>query len=104
MIADLLVESELTEETDAYGPLATVARTQGLVGTESAAEEIRAMGRRSFAVRCDVTDRDQVAAAVARDGRASSARSTSSSTTPGTLDHVGQFADQSPSSGSATCA
>ena len=66
VIADLLVESELTEETDSYGPLATVARTQGLVGSESAAEEIRAMGRRSFAVRCDVTDRDQVAAAVSK--------------------------------------
>ena len=57
VIADLLVESELTEETDSYGPLAMVARTQGLVGTESAAEEIRAMGRRSFAVRCDVSSR-----------------------------------------------
>ena len=34
VIADLLVESELSEETDAYGPLATVARTQGLVHTE----------------------------------------------------------------------
>src|SRR3978361_1065471 len=66
VIADLLVESELSEETDSYGPLAMVARTQGLVGTESAAEEIRAMGRRSFAVRCDVTDRDQVAAAGAK--------------------------------------
>ena len=66
VIADLLVESELSEETDEYGPLATVARTQGLVGTESAAEEIRAMGRRALAVKCDVTDRDQVAAAVAR--------------------------------------
>ena len=65
VIADLLVESELSEETDAYGPLATVARTQGLVGTESAAEEIQAMGRRAFAVRCDVTDRDQVEALAA---------------------------------------
>ena len=39
VIADLLVESELSEETDDYGPLATVARQQGLVGTESAADE-----------------------------------------------------------------
>jgi 3-oxoacyl-[acyl-carrier protein] reductase len=31
VIADLLVESELSEETDEYGPLATVARAQGLV-------------------------------------------------------------------------
>ena len=95
VIADLLVESELTEETDAYGPLATVARTQGLVGTESAAEEIRAMGRRSFAVRCDVTDRDQVAAAVARtvDELGSVDILVNNA---GTLDHVGQFPDQSP--------
>src|SRR5579885_828432 len=40
VIADLLVESELSEETDAYGPLATVARTQGLVHAESTVEEI----------------------------------------------------------------
>jgi 3-oxoacyl-[acyl-carrier protein] reductase len=95
VIADLLVESELTEETDSYGPLATVARTQGLVGTESAAEEIRAMGRRSFAVRCDVTDRDQVAAAVARtvDKLGSIDILINNA---GTLDHVGQFPDQNP--------
>lgn len=47
VIADLLLESQLSEETDAYGPLATVARTQGLVHTESTAEEIRGLGRRA---------------------------------------------------------
>src|SRR5438445_5812152 len=95
VIADLLVESELTEETDEYGPLAMVARTQGLVGTESAAEEIRAMGRRALAVRCDVTDRDQVASAV---GRAVEELGSVDIliNNAGTLDHVGQFHDQNP--------
>src|SRR5436190_2577031 len=95
VIADLLVESELTEDTDAYGPLATVARTQGLVGTESAAEEIRAMGRRALAVKCDVTDREQVAAAV---GRAVDELGSVDIliNNAGTLDHVGQFPDQQP--------
>jgi 3-oxoacyl-[acyl-carrier protein] reductase len=95
VIADLLVESELTEETDAYGPLAMVARTQGLVGSESAAEEIRAMGRRSFAVRCDVTDRDQVAAAVAQTVEELGSVDILVNNA-GTLDHVGQFPAQSP--------
>jgi 3-oxoacyl-[acyl-carrier protein] reductase len=95
VIADLLVESELSEKTDEYGPLATVARTQGLVGTESAAEEIRAMGRRAFAVKCDVTDREQVAAAV---GRAVDELGSVDIliNNAGTLDHVRQFHDQSP--------
>src|SRR5437660_2225021 len=95
VIADLLVESELTEDTDAYGPLAQVARTQGLVGTESAAEEIRATGRRALAVRCDVTDRDQVAAAVAR-AAAELGSVDILINNAGTLDHASQIADQHP--------
>jgi 3-oxoacyl-[acyl-carrier protein] reductase len=95
VIADLLVESELSEETDAYGPLATVARQQGLVGTESAAEEIRSLGRRALAIRCDVTRRDEVEAAVTRtvDELGSVDILVNNA---GTLDHVGQFHDQSP--------
>src|SRR3954469_21940370 len=95
VIADLLVESELSEETDAYGPLAMVARTQGLVQTESAAEEIRAMGRQALAVRCDVTDREQVAAAVARAVEELGSVDILVNNA-GTLDHVGQFGDQQP--------
>jgi 3-oxoacyl-[acyl-carrier protein] reductase len=95
VIADLLVESELTEETDAYGPLATVARQQGMVHTESTADEIRALGRRALAIRCDVTDRDQVAAAVERtvDELGSIDILVNNA---GTLDHVGQFTNQNP--------
>jgi len=66
VVADLLVESQLSEETDRYGSLATVARQQGLVHTEETVRDIEAMGRRALAVRCDVTDRAEVDAAVAR--------------------------------------
>jgi 3-oxoacyl-[acyl-carrier protein] reductase len=96
VIADIQVESETTdEEAERYGPLAQVARTQGLVGTESAADEIRSMGRKALAIRCDVTDRDQVADAV---GRAVSELGSVDIlvNNAGTLDHVGQFADQQP--------
>src|SRR6185437_8603265 len=94
-IADLLVESELSEETDRYGVLAAVARQQGMVHTEETVEEIRAMGRAAIALRCDVTDREQVDHAVARtvdelgcvDILVNNA---------GTLDHAAQFQNQSP--------
>jgi 3-oxoacyl-[acyl-carrier protein] reductase len=95
VIADILVESEVSEETDRYGVLATVARTQGLVYSEATAQEIQELGRRAAAIRCDVTDRAAVDATVARvvadfgsvDILVNNA---------GTLDHVGQFHDQRP--------
>jgi 3-oxoacyl-[acyl-carrier protein] reductase len=96
VIADIQVEAETTdEEAERYGPLAQVARAQGLVYTEATAKEIQALGRRAAAVKCDVTDRNQVAATVARcvedfgsvDILVNNA---------GTLDHVAQIGDQSP--------
>jgi 3-oxoacyl-[acyl-carrier protein] reductase len=94
-IADILVESELSEETDQWGSLATVARAQGLVQTESTAEEIRAMGRRALAIKCDVTDREQVASAVARTVEELGSVDILVNNAA-TLDHVGQFHHQSP--------
>lgn len=41
-------------------------RDSGWLGAPSVVEEIQAMGRRAIAVDCDVTDRDQVEALVAR--------------------------------------
>ncbi|MGH2972752.1 MAG: SDR family NAD(P)-dependent oxidoreductase [Gaiellaceae bacterium] len=94
VVADLLVESELTEETDRYGSLATVARQQGLVHTEETVREIESMGRRALAVRCDVTDREEVDAAVARAvGELGSIDILVNNA--GTLDHVAQFHEQS---------
>src|SRR3982751_2983125 len=94
-VADLLVESELSEETDRYGALATAARQQGLVHTEETVGEIEAMGRRALAMRCDVTSRDDVDAAVARtvDELGSVDILVNNA---GTLDHAAQFHNQSP--------
>jgi 3-oxoacyl-[acyl-carrier protein] reductase len=94
-IADIQVESDESEDADRYGPLAQVARSQGLVYTEATVEEIRTLGRRSTAIKCDVTDRLQVQQAVDRfmeelgsvDILVNNA---------GTLDHLGQLADQVP--------
>ncbi|HKU58023.1 MAG TPA: SDR family oxidoreductase [Gaiellaceae bacterium] len=94
-IADLLVESELTEETDRYGVLATIARQQGMVHTEETVEEIRAMGRAAIAVRCDVTDREQADFAVARTIDELGAVDILVNNA-GTLDHAAQFQHQSP--------
>jgi len=95
VVADLLVESELSEETDRYGALATVARQQGLVHTEETVAEIRGTGRRALAVCCDVTDRAQVDAAVARAVDELGAVDILVNNA-GTLDHVAQFDAQSP--------
>jgi 3-oxoacyl-[acyl-carrier protein] reductase len=95
VVADLLVESQLSEETDRYGALATVARQQGLVHTEETVHEIEAMGRRAIAVRCDVTNRDEVDAAVARTVQELGSVDILVNNA-GTLDHAAQFEKQSP--------
>jgi 3-oxoacyl-[acyl-carrier protein] reductase len=95
-IADIQLESDAGgEDVDRYGPLAQVARAQGLVHTEATAREIDALGRRSLALKCDVTEPDQVAATVARvveelgsvDILVNNAA---------TLDHVARFEQQEP--------
>ena len=91
-IADILVESD-TSAAEQYGVLARAAVAQGMVHTESTVEEIRALGRRALAVRCDVTDRTQVDAAVARVVGELGAVDILVNNA-GTLDHVGQFGDQ----------
>jgi 3-oxoacyl-[acyl-carrier protein] reductase len=94
-IADIQLESYAGEDAASYGVLAQAARAQGMVYTEATADEIRGMGRRALALKCDVTDRAQVDAGVERvveelgsvDILVNNA---------GTLDHVAQFHQQSP--------
>ena len=95
VIADIQVESDESGDEARYGILAHAARAQGLVYSEQTAQAILEMGRRSAAVKCDVTEAEQVAAAVAHvvedfgsvDILINNAA---------TLDHVGQISDQVP--------
>jgi 3-oxoacyl-[acyl-carrier protein] reductase len=94
-IADIQLESDAGEEAARYGVLAQAARAQGIVYTESTAREIEGFGRRALALRCDVTDRAQVDATVARvvDELGSVDILVNNA---GTLDHVARFEQQSP--------
>jgi 3-oxoacyl-[acyl-carrier protein] reductase len=93
VIADILVESDDSGDTDRYGPLAQAARAQGLVHTEATAEEIAGMGRRALALKCDVTDAGQVDAAVKQAVEELGSVDILVNNA-GTLDHVGQIEDQ----------
>jgi 3-oxoacyl-[acyl-carrier protein] reductase len=95
VIADIQVESDESDDAGRYGVLAQAARAQGLVYSEQTASEIAALGRRSAAIKCDVTDRDQVHATVARvvDEFGSVDILVNNAAT---LDHVGQLGDQVP--------
>jgi 3-oxoacyl-[acyl-carrier protein] reductase len=96
VIADIQVESdESTETAESYGVLAQVAKAQGIVYTEATAREIQEFGRRAAAIKCDVTDRGQVDATVARivDEFGSLDILVNNA---GTLDHAAQFQNQSP--------
>ncbi|HEU0304918.1 MAG TPA: SDR family NAD(P)-dependent oxidoreductase [Gaiellaceae bacterium] len=95
VIADIQVESDESGDAARYGILAQAAKVQGLVYSEQTAKEIAELGRRSAAIKCDVTDREQVEATVGRvveelgsvDILVNNAA---------TLDHVGQLRDQVP--------
>jgi 3-oxoacyl-[acyl-carrier protein] reductase len=95
VIADIQLESDSGEAAARYGPLAQAARAQGFVYSEATEREITELGRRAAAVKCDVADRDEVAATVERvvedfgsvDILVNNA---------GTLDHLAQLSDQSP--------
>jgi 3-oxoacyl-[acyl-carrier protein] reductase len=95
VIVDILVESDESADAERYGPLAQAARAQGLVQTEATADEIRGLGRRALALRCDVTDSEQVESAVQRtvDELGSVDILVNNA---GTLDHVGQIENQVP--------
>ena len=94
-IADIQVESDSGEDAERYGLLAQAARAQGLVYSERTVEEIRGLGRRALAARCDVTDREQVAETICRVAEELGPVDILVNNA-GTLDHVAQLREQSP--------
>jgi 3-oxoacyl-[acyl-carrier protein] reductase len=63
VITDILIEDDPDLQTTAEGAnsvLAQVAASQGWVYSNATAEEIRQMGRRSTAIKMDVTDRERI--------------------------------------------
>ena len=94
VVADILVESDDSAAAD-YGPLAQAAAAGGLVQTEGTAREIEALGRRSLALKCDVTDPEGVGAAVERTVEELGSVDILVNNA-GTLDHLGQVENQVP--------
>jgi 3-oxoacyl-[acyl-carrier protein] reductase len=93
-IADIQLESS-EQDVSEWGPLAAAAKREGLVYTEQTVAEIRGLGREALALRCDVSSREQVDAAVARIvGELGSLDILVNNA--GTLDHVAQLGEQSP--------
>jgi 3-oxoacyl-[acyl-carrier protein] reductase len=95
VIADVQLESDEEFEAELYGPLAQAAREQGLVYTEATVREIQALGRRALAVKCDVSDRRQVDAAVARTVEELGSVDILVNNAA-MVDHIGSIADQAP--------
>ena len=94
VVADILVESDDSAAAD-YGPLAQAAAAGGLVHTEGTAREIEALGRRSLALKCDVTDAEQVGGAVERAVEELGSVDILVNNA-GMLDHLGQVENQVP--------
>jgi len=95
VIADIQVESDSGEEAARYGAIAQAARSQGFVYAEATAQEICDLGKRAAAIKCDVTDREQVDEAVARTVEEFGSVDILVNNA-GTLDHLGQLPDQQP--------
>ncbi len=97
VVTDILLESDPTlQETaeSAQSALAQLFTSHSVVYAERTSAEVREMGRRSVAVKMDVTDRDQVAEVMAQVKRDFGSIDILVNNA-GTLDHMGQIESQS---------
>jgi 3-oxoacyl-[acyl-carrier protein] reductase len=96
VITDILLEDDPNLQTTAEGAnsvLAQVATSQGWVYSNATAEEIRQTGRRSTAIKMDVTNRDQIRQVFA-DVKEQFGRIDILINNAATLDHTAQIPNQ----------
>jgi 3-oxoacyl-[acyl-carrier protein] reductase len=97
VVTDILLESDPDIQRTAeasQSALAQLFTSHNVVYAERTSAEIRALGRRSMAVKMDVTDRDQVGAVFDQVKREFGSIDILVNNA-GTLDHMGQIEDQS---------
>lgn len=98
VVTDILIESdpELDQVAQRSGSvIAQVMASQGVVYAERTAAEVRSLGRRSVALRLDVTNRDQVESVMAHVSQEFGGIDILVNNAS-VQDHLGQLADQSP--------
>ena len=68
VVTDILLESDekSEEEAERFGPMAQVMQSTNVMYANQTAEKITEMGRRSLAVKMDVTNKEQVKEVVQR--------------------------------------
>src|SRR5262249_59015233 len=96
VITDIRIEDDPDLQTTAEGAnsgLAQFAISQGWVYSNATAEQIRQMGRRSTAIKMDVTDRDQIRQVLAQ-VKAQFGRIDILINNAATLDHTAQIPNQ----------
>jgi 3-oxoacyl-[acyl-carrier protein] reductase len=98
VVTDILLESDpaITQQAEgANSALAQLFASQNVVYSEQTSEEIRKMGRRSAAIKMDVTDEQQVKEVFAQVKKEFGSVDIVVNNA-GTLDHVAQIENQSP--------
>lgn len=95
VITDILIESDENNEQEAekYGPIAQVMQSTNVMYADKTAQEIRSMGRESFAMKMDVTNRDQIQEVFTK-VKETFGRIDILINNAGTLDHISQIEDQ----------
>ena len=95
VITDILMETAEDNEKEAekYGPLAQVMQSTNVIYTNKTAQEIQGMGRKSIAMKMDVTDQEQVKEVFAK-VKEEFGRIDILINNAGTLDHMSQIENQ----------